>query len=163
MKILITTCGFILISSPCLAQSSPKHMNTIDHATITDIVDGDLIVDGKIDGASRVNLVSRQGSIVIRENIDGGSNVELRAAGSVSIGDKIDNPNTRVKIIAGNGASVGGKIDGGAQVWISGGRGDVSLGDKIDNSNTVVTWCGKQLNPPRNGVNGGSRVVPECN
>jgi hypothetical protein len=149
----------LLLCSPLLAQET---MGDIDGGTtITKVVDGDLIINGKIDGASRAVLISRKGSITVRGKIDGGSLVTICAAGQVVVGDKIDNPNTNVTLI-GNGVGVGQKIDGGSQVRLSGTPGNVSLGDKIDNGATVVRWCGSSLAGPPNGANGGSRVIPDC-
>src|SRR5258708_40033950 len=161
--VLMLLVGGTAYWSTSLAQPMPppRHMATIDgHSTVEITYEGDIFIDGKIDGGSNVRLTSTRGSITIKEKIDGGSNVALRAAGAVSIGDKIDNPDTRVWLYAGSTARVGGKIDGGCQVWLRG-PGGISVGDKVDNGRTVVRYCGKWSGPP-NGVNGGAQVVEDC-
>ena len=106
-------------------------------ATIDESCSGSYVVRGKIDGNSRVKIVSQSGNIRIDNKIDGRSHVKLVATnGDISIGDKIDGASS-VCLVA---------------------KGNVDIADKIDNSETIVYWTGMNAQVHK-GVNGGARFL----
>jgi hypothetical protein len=136
-------------------------------ATIRHIADGDIALTGKIDGTSRVELVSNRGSVLIDGKIDGASKVSLTAAMDIGIGigitgsdddHKIDGNSvvvavsgnairlgssihkdaTYVDFAAGTIISVGKDVSFGAQVRLLSRLGSITVGGGIADSGTVV-------------------------
>jgi FAD binding domain len=101
-------------------------------------IHGSITVDGKIDGSSIVKLVSQTGSIIIGDRIDGSSQVSLRAdAGSINIRDRIDG-SSQVSLRADAGSiSLSGRVDGASTMKAVSFGGSVSIGDEINGSSTV--------------------------
>jgi hypothetical protein len=87
-------------------------------ATVRQLADGDISVSGKIDGASRVELVSNRGSVKINGKIDGNSKVSLTAGQDIGIGidshlgddDRKIDGNSFVAATAGGSITLGGGI-----------------------------------------------------
>jgi pimeloyl-ACP methyl ester carboxylesterase len=159
---------------------------TVDHQTLEYTTDDNIHLAGKIDGGSKVKLVSNHGSIIIDGKIDGGSQAELSAAGdvvigvigadgdkkidggsavsvasggSVRLGNKIDNGATIVSFSARSGIDIGDKIDGGAKVKLRTDTGKIHVHGKIDNGSTRVQyWPGGSL-VVDGGIHGNAQVV----
>jgi len=88
-------------------------LGTIDNAAVVRrIVADDILVKGKVDGASLVYLESTTGNITIEGKIDGSSHVTLKAVGNVAIGT--------------TGGYDDKKIDGSSQVQVEAG-GSITL------------------------------------
>jgi len=107
--------------------------------------DGDIHITGKIDGCSKVTLVSVHGSIIIDGKVDRGSTANLTAAQVIQIGaeggdsgeKKIDGSST-VSAHAGGDITVGSKIDGYSTVTLQSDLGSISIGGKIDHDSHVT-------------------------
>jgi len=114
-------------------------------ATVRQIADSDISVTGKIDGGSRVELVSNRGSVSIFGKIDGGSKVYLTAGQAVAIGadpqlssgDRKIDGNSFVTAIASGSISLGGGIFKD-HTWVDfAAAGDIMIGDSISGGATV--------------------------
>ena len=128
---------------------------------------GDILIQGKIDGGSTVTLVSNGGSVTIEGKIDGGSRATLTAANDVRIGvvggdgDKKIDGGSNVDVNAGGSVSLGNKIDGGATARLSTGAGTIHIHYKIDGGNTHVMFWPSDSLIVDGGIHGGANVVPE--
>ena len=149
-------------------MNPPLTFNTdIDHGAVENVVyDGDIIVQGKIDGHSQVYLESLSGNITIEGKIDGGSYVTLNAAENVTIGtvggddDKCIGSGT-VSVTAGGTITLGSYIHS-AYVNLSA-HGAITIMREIDYSATVRLLADGDvtINGKISGANltaGGSRV-----
>lgn len=119
---------------------------------------GDITINGDIDGDSRVSLVSTTGIIVVRGRIDGSSKVTLVSnMGSILVSDRIDG-SSDVTLIAPNGkVAIGpevdfslyndniGKIDGSSQVYARVGE-YIFIHGRIDGSSNVVFKAQRGIN-----------------
>ena len=147
--------------------------------------DGDIIIQGKIDGGSAAMLISNAGSVIIQgkidggsqanitaavnvqigvvggdgdKKIDGGSNVTVNAGGTISLGNKIDG-DSNVTFAAGTGIDIGNKIDGGSSVRLTTNSGTIHIHDKIDNGSTHVYYCPADSLIVDGGIHGGANVA----
>jgi hypothetical protein len=97
----------------------------------------DLIVDGNIDGQSRVDLSGLRihGNITIKGKIDGKSSLKFSATGGLIVGDKIDGQSN----VEGTceDAKIGGKIEGASTVTLRVTK-DFKSGPISDNSAVIV-------------------------
>jgi len=151
----IATIAMVAITT--LIANSNALAGTYNHGEINGGVtfdhteNGDIHIQGKIDGWSTVTLNATGGSIVI----DGKSTVTLTASGPISIGlvgsrgDRKIDGNSTVHVTAGTGIELGGKIDGGSHVWFKTGTGSIHVYDKIDGRSQVIYW------PPGSFVHNG--------
>ena len=149
--------------------------------------DDDILIEGKIDGASTAKIVSNAGSVTIQGKIDGSSTAEITAAGdvrigvtggdgdkkidggsfvsviaggSISLGNKIDGASI-VVFQAGTGIDIGNKIDGGSDAQLSTASGTIHIHDKIDGGRTYVRFSPPDSLIVDGGIQDGARVDPE--
>lgn len=141
--------------------------------------DDDILIEGKIDGASTAKIVSNAGSVTIQGKIDGSSTAEITAAGDVrigvtggdgdkkidggsfvSLGNKIDGASI-VVFQAGTGIDIGNKIDGGSDAQLSTASGTIHIHDKIDGGRTYVRFSPPDSLIVDGGIQDGARVDPE--
>lgn len=182
LKNVVSPIEVFRILLPCKTKSSAPvvpvmptssvswtHPGNIDYnANINHTDDGDIHVQGKIDGGSTATLISNHGSITIDGKIDGGSSVTLVAEGdirigvvgwagdrkiaggshvdaqsskgSISLGNKIEHSGTDVSFSAQTGIDIGNKIGGGCTVRLKTASGIIHVHDKIDGAGTHVTY-----------------------
>lgn len=103
---------------------------------------GDEVIDGNVDKEHLI-LSGRVGRLIINGKVDGQSTLDLRglSAGVVFIRDRVDGQST---VLIGNTGvvQIGDKIDGQSIVQIGNVVGAVQLGDKIDGQSRVaVNLC----------------------
>lgn len=190
-----------VVAGANVSLGSYIHQSTVDFSahgsiSLTDIdgsvvsrltADGDISLKGKIDGDSRVDLVSNRGSVMIDGKIDGASKVTLTAGRDVTIGlgptggddDRKIDGNSLVTAIAGGDITTGGglfkdhsnvdfaaagtvtvakKVSGGITVRLLSGAGKITLSDGSDDSSTHITsWPTGALAP----VGGATFAVSE--
>lgn len=145
-------------------------VSEIDYdATVRQTADGDILVFGKIDGTSRVDLVSNRGSVRIYGKIDGESRVSLTsrqdvgigfdanlgdgdrkidgnclvtaiAGGSISVGGGIFKDHTTVDFAAASGIAIGTSISGGPFVRLLAASGQITVTGGISDNGTVVIY-----------------------
>ena len=136
---------------------------------VRELADNNISITDKIDGTSRVELVSNRGSVLINGKIDGESKVSLTAnqdvaigfdsqlgdddrkidgnclvtaiAGRViSVGSGIYKDHTTVDFAAANGIAIGKDISGGPAVRLLSARGNIDVAGGISDSGTRVTY-----------------------
>jgi hypothetical protein len=131
--------SFIHNSSADFRAHGGITVSEIDFTSIVrQVADGDVLVGGKIDGHSRVDLVSNRGSVKILSKIDGVSRVSLTAKQDVAIGignlsddDRKIGGDSLVTAIAGRFISVGSGILGGNTNVDFAAESDINIGTSI--------------------------------
>jgi hypothetical protein len=134
--------------------------------TVNHTDDGDIHIEGKIDGGSNATLVSNHGSIIIDGKVDGGSTANLTAAHVSRIGaagnddgeKKIDGSST-VNAHADGDISVGHKIDDNSVVTLVSRLGSITIGGKIDHDSRVALTAAGNIRIGESGNDGGERKI----
>jgi hypothetical protein len=117
----------------------------IDGNSVVTVTAASIHLCEKVDGASQATLTATRGAIVIDGKIDGGSKVVLRAAGAVTIGEKMVaggkvDGRSSVEIWAEGPIVIRGKVDGGSTVnWCA---PKLDVNGKIDGNAKVQKMPG---------------------
>ena len=109
------------------------------------LADGDITVDGKIDGSSRAELVSNRMSVTVNGKIDGSAKATLTAGMDVGIG------------VGQQGGDEDHKIDGNASVVAIANR-DIALGSRIGGNSTTVDFVAGAKVGLGGNIGGGAHV-----
>jgi len=139
---------------------------TIHGANFTLNDDGEIHIEGDIDGGSTITLATTNGSIIIDGKIDEGSQIILSATGVIQIGaagtdpehKKIDG-GSNVKANASGDISLGGRIDGSSTADFTSDNGSITIGGKIDQNGFVTLKAAGNISIGEAGNGGDERKI----
>lgn len=109
------------------------------HANVDrDAGNDDVVINGKIDGGSHVQI--RAKSVTIHGRVDGASDVTIHlAGGSLTIDDKVDGASF-LHVYNAQAISIGGKVDGRSILYLHSNT-TISIGDKVDGKAEIHYWA----------------------
>ena len=155
-------------------------------ANVQALADGDVTIAGKVDGGSRVELVSNRMSVTVNgkidgssmafltagldvgigvgkqggdedHKIDGNSSVVAIASRDITLGSRIAKDHTSVDFAAGGTVTIDGQIGYDAQVRLLSATGKIAITGGLDGGGTIVQTAPKGAASPK--VDGGAQWI----